>query len=144
MTRRLPPAAVLASLLPPGTAAAQTAGAVPGGAATLAQLVLSLGIVVVLIFAFAWLARRLRLAPQGGGGALRILAQVAVGPRERIVLLAVGDRQALVGVTGAGITSLALLDDAVALPGGGQPSSPGREPPLAERMRAMLERRGGP
>lgn len=142
MTHRLRVASGAAWLLPTA-AAAEAAGTVPGGAATFAQLALSLGLVVVLILAFAWLARRLRLAPQGGSGALRILAQVPVGPRERIVLLAVGERQALVGVTGAGITSLALLDEEV-VARGGEAASPGREPPLAERMRAMLERRGGP
>jgi flagellar protein FliO/FliZ len=134
-------ALVPACALPP-LAAAQATAPVPGGAAALAQLALSLLIVVALIVAFAWLARRMRLAPQGGGGALRVLAQVPVGPRERVVLLAVGDRQALVGVTSAGITSLALLDGEIAVPGGSGAGA--TESPLAGRMRSMLERRGRP
>ncbi len=122
-------------------AAAQSAGALPGGAAALGQLAVSLLLVVGLIVAFAWLARRMRIAPQGAAGTLRVLAQVPVGPRERVVLLAVGDRQALVGVTSAGVTSLALLDAEVEV-GGGGPGGPGAETALAERMRAMLARRG--
>lgn len=130
-------------LLQPSLAAAQGAGPMPAGAAALAQLAFSLLVVVALIIAFAWLARRLRITPQGAGGALRVLAQVPVGPRERVVLLAVGDRQALVGVSGAGITSLSLLDSEVTLTGA-PPVAPAAEAPLAERMRAMLDKRGRP
>lgn len=135
---RVAPAAAGAALAP--LAAAQATAPVPGGAAALAQLGVSLLLVVALIVVFAWLARRMRLAPQGAAGALRVVAQVAVGPRERVVLLAVGDRQALVGVTSAGVTSLALLDGEARLPVG----APDGEPALAERMRAMLARRERP
>ncbi len=141
--KRTASSAAAATWLLPSLAAAQGAGSpLPGGTAAVAQLAFSLLVVVALIVAFAWVARRMRLAPQGGSGALRILAQVPVGPRERIVLLAVGERQALVGVTGTGITSLALLDGEV-VPAGGQAGPPGQEPALAERMRAALARRGG-
>jgi flagellar protein FliO/FliZ len=137
------PAAAAAAALLPSLAAAQGAPPVPGGAAALAQLAVSLVVVVALIVAIAWMARRLRLAPQGAAGALRVLAQVPVGPRERVVLLAVGDRQALVGVSGAGITSLALLGEDVSLPPG-TPAAPAGEATLAERMRAVLEKRARP
>lgn len=135
-----PVAAALAGLLPGAAVAQSAAPPLPGGTGALAQLALSLAVVVALIVALAWLARRLRIAPAGGEGALRVLAQLPVGPRERVLLLAVGDRQALVGVSSAGVTSLALLDarvEAVA-----RPAAPAGEPPLAERVRAMLDRGG--
>ncbi|MCU0976227.1 MAG: flagellar biosynthetic protein FliO [Steroidobacteraceae bacterium] len=137
------PAAAVAPGLLPALAMAQGAAPIPAGGAAVVQLALSLAVVVGLIFAFAWLARRLRVAPLGAAGAIRVLAQVPVGPRERVVLLAVGDRQALVGVSGSGITALTLLEGEVTLAGSG-PGAAAGDVPLAERMRAMLEKRGRP
>ena len=45
--------------------------------------------------ALAWVLRRLQFARGGGGPVLGVVAQVPLGPRDRVVLLRIGDRQAV-------------------------------------------------
>ena len=110
-----------------------TAPAAPGAAAGFAQVAASLVLIVGVIIALAWLATRLRLTPRAASSGLKVLADVAVGPKERVVLLKVGDGQALVGVGADGIRPLALLERAVALPP--EAASPGA---FAERLRNLM------
>jgi flagellar protein FliO/FliZ len=108
-------AVALASAVPARAAAA--GAAVPVGAATgFAQVAASLLLIVGVIVALAWLATRLRLTPRAASSGLKVLADVPVGPKERVVLLKVGNAQALVGVGADGVRSLALLDRVVDLP----------------------------
>ncbi len=88
----------------------------PSAAAGFAQVAASLVLIVGVIVALAWLSNRLRLTPRAASSGLKVLADVAVGPKERVVLLKVGDGQALVGVGADGIRSLALLARTVELP----------------------------
>ncbi len=85
-------------------------------AAGLLQVLASLAFILAVIVALAWLATRLRLTPRSASSAVRVLADVAVGPKERVVLVKVGDAQALVGVGADGVRSLQLLDRAIDLP----------------------------
>jgi len=76
-------------------------------ATTLAALML----VVILILFLAWLVKRMKLPGiQGSDGTLKILRQLPVGQRERIVLLQVGEEQMLVGVTQQNISLLSKLE----------------------------------
>jgi flagellar protein FliO/FliZ len=111
------------------TAAPPTAGAAAGFAHVAASLLLIVGVIVAL----AWLATRLRLTPRAASSGLKVLADVAVGPKERVVLLKVGDAQALVGVGADGIRSLALLDRAVQLPA--EATTPSA---FAERLKSVI------
>jgi flagellar protein FliO/FliZ len=88
--------------------AAEPANASPSLSAELVSLILPLLLVVAtLLAAFYLLRRRFGLATRDGP--LRVAQVIAVGPRERIVLLDLDDRQLLVGVTSAEITHLATL-----------------------------------
>lgn len=79
-------------------------------ATTLASLLLVLAVIVLL----AWLIKRMKLPGlQGGDSAIRILRQLPVGQRERIVLLQVGEEQMLVGVTQHNISLLGKLDNPI-------------------------------
>lgn len=110
-----------------------------GGLAGLAQVVLSLLFILALVVALAWLAQRLRLTPRTSGGVIRVLGDLPVGPKERVLLLQVGDRQTLVGVGADGVHSLSLLESSVVLPA----SSVADEPVnLAARLRAVIEQAG--
>ena len=94
-------AAAIAAFAP---ALATAAAPAPASAATgFAQVAASLLLIVAVIFALAWLATRLRLTPRAASSGLKVIADVTVGPKERIVLLKVGDAQALVGVGADGI-----------------------------------------
>jgi flagellar protein FliO/FliZ len=87
-------------------------------ATTLASLVL----VVILIVFLAWLLKRMKLpGTQGADGALKVLKQLPIGQRERIVLLQVGEEQLLVGVTQHNISLLTKLEQPLAMDA--QPSS---------------------
>jgi flagellar protein FliO/FliZ len=93
--------AVLACLLalPP---IAHSADGTPAGSAvsvvSLLQVILALGVVLACIAVFAWFLRRWMPGPAGAGRFLRIVGGVMVGPKERLVLVEVGDTWLLVGV----------------------------------------------
>jgi flagellar protein FliO/FliZ len=85
----------------------------PGpGTAQIAQLVIGLVVVVAGVFLFARILARIHGGNVAGSGPLRVVAAVAVGQRERVVLMQVGDRQVLLGVTPSRISRLHELDAA--------------------------------
>jgi flagellar protein FliO/FliZ len=110
------PAALVAA--PAGAAAPTVTAAAPAASAAggFASVAFSLLVILAVIVGLAWLATRLRLTPRAASSGLRVLADVAVGAKERVVLLKVGDAQALVGVGPDGVRSLGLLERAVVLP----------------------------
>ena len=63
----------------------------PLSVGSVAQLSLSLVAIISLIFAVSWALKRFKLANPGGRGEIRVIDELALGPRERIVLLRVGD-----------------------------------------------------
>ena len=85
-------------------------------AAGLVQVTLSLLLVLAAVFAAAWAVRRLkgfgRLAP----GAIEVIADVALGPKERAVLVQVGKQQLLLGVASGNVNTLHVLSEPIATP----------------------------
>lgn len=82
------------------------------GLASLAEVVLALLLVVVVIVGLGWLLRRVQHGVGGGSSArLRMVAALALGPRERVVVVALGETQLLLGVTGSSITFLHRLEE---------------------------------
>ncbi|MGB5324661.1 MAG: flagellar biosynthetic protein FliO [Pseudomonadales bacterium] len=126
-TLAMPSAALLLFLLPSlPLQAADTAAAVPAvfEASTILKLLLSLGAIVLLIFALAWYARRLQGFTQGKQGALlQVLAATPVGARERVVLLRVGEEQVLLGVAAGRVEMLGRFS--VQVPGAGHSTAAG-------------------
>jgi len=110
----------------------------PLSVGSLTQLTLSLIAIVVLIFALGWVLKRFKLTTPRGSLDSEVLDQLALGPRERVVLLRIGDAQVLVGVGAGGIVPLTPLSTPVAL----KAAVPA--PPFAERLRDMMKRPGGP
>ena len=70
-------------------------------------------LVVLLIFAIAWLIRRLGGVPMMGGQAMKVNAVLSVGTREKVVLVDVGDKQVLLGVAPGRVTHLDSFDQPV-------------------------------
>jgi len=114
---------------------AQTSG--PLSAGSLAQLTLSLLAIIALIIAVSWLLKRLKIAGPGGRGDIAVIDQLGLGPRERIVLVRVGDHQVLVGVGASGIVALTPLATPIAIANGAE-----AEPAFAERLRELMKRAG--
>jgi flagellar protein FliO/FliZ len=76
---------------------------------SLLQITLSLLLVLVAIIAVAWLLRRMNLAGQGAGSLLKVIGSVAIGQRERVVLIEVDDTWLVVGVGPGQIRTLHTL-----------------------------------
>ncbi len=108
----------------------------PLSVSSLAQLTLSLIAIVALIFAVSWVLKRFKLAGPRGRGEIAVLDELAVGPRERIVLLRVGDSQVLVGIGAGGVVGLAPLSTPIALKG------VAAVPAFADRLRELMKRPG--
>jgi flagellar protein FliO/FliZ len=119
--RRLPVIAVaMAALLAAGLAGAATQPApVAGGGLGTAELVSAtlrmaagLAVVLGLLAAAAWAARRFRLTGRVRSGLIEIESGISLGTREKVVLLRVGQEQVLVGVSPAGMRTLHVLRSA--------------------------------
>jgi flagellar protein FliO/FliZ len=84
------------------------------GVAGVGQVTLALCIVLGAIFLCAWLTRRMRNLGAGRYGAVNVIAEVRLGPKERAVLLQVGTTQLLVGVAPGQISALHVLAEPLA------------------------------
>jgi len=111
-----------------------TAPVAPISVSSVAQLTLSLIAIVALIFAISWALKRFKLAGPRGRGELSVLDELVLGPRERIMLIRVGDSQVLIGV--GAIVGLAPLAANIALKG----AAPA--PVFADRLREFMKRPG--
>jgi flagellar protein FliO/FliZ len=92
---------------------------------------LALALVLGLLGASAWLARRTGLAPRNAGNALRVVSQLALGPRERVVLVEAGDRWFLLGVGAGGVRRLGTLAREPTAGASGAPAQPAPAPGFA-------------
>jgi flagellar protein FliO/FliZ len=99
-------AAVLLAAAAHGQAQAPAA---PATGPSLTPLLLGLLLVLALIPAAAWLLRRTGLAQSSSAAGLRVVAQLPLGPRDRIVVIEVADRRWLLGVSASGIRRLGTL-----------------------------------
>jgi flagellar protein FliO/FliZ len=88
--------------------AAPAASAPPAGPSML-PMITALVFVLALIPLAMWLLKRFGGAHGAGSSGLRVVAQLALGPRERIVVVEAGERWLLLGVTAASITRVGTL-----------------------------------
>ncbi|VVO83936.1 hypothetical protein PS850_01988 [Pseudomonas fluorescens] len=103
---------------PVATVATAAAPAVSSGVAgQLTQLVFGLLLVLGLIFFLAWLLRRVQQAgPAGKGQVIELIGSRALGPRDRLMLVQVGNEQILLGLSPGSITALHVLKEPVQVP----------------------------
>jgi flagellar protein FliO/FliZ len=102
---------------------AQSAALAP--TAGFGQMLFGLAAVIGLVFALAWIARRLGVPGQSQSPLLRRIAVLAVGTRERVMIVEAGDQWLVLGVTAHSIQTLHTLPKgeapavaALRLPGG--------------------------
>jgi flagellar protein FliO/FliZ len=76
-------------------------------------------------------------APRGSLDS-EVLEQLSIGPRERIVLVRIGEAQVLIGVGASGIVALTPLAAAITL------KAANATPAFAERLRDMMKRGASP
>jgi flagellar protein FliO/FliZ len=114
--------------------------ALPGPTGGLLRVLLALVLVVAAIFAAAWVSRRARGAVGARSSNLDVLAQLPLGPRERAVLIRVGQRQLLIGVATGCIRTLHVLepDTDAAGPGAGAAGAGIEAMPQRPSFKALL------
>jgi len=109
----------------------------PLSVGSLTQLTLSLAAIVVLILAIGWILKRFRLAAPRGSADIAVLDELRLSPRERVVLIRIGDAQVLLGIGAGGMVPLTPLAASIVL----QTAAPA--PAFAARMRELMKRPGG-
>jgi flagellar protein FliO/FliZ len=85
-------------------------GAVASSFGGIGQVTLALLLVLLAVFVVAILAKRLRNAVNGGSNGLEVIAQCALGARERAVIVKVGQTRLLLGVASGQVSLLHTLD----------------------------------
>ena len=108
----------------------------PVSVGSVTQLALSLAAIIALILAVSWVLKRLKLGTVRGGGEITVIDQLSLGPRERIVLVRVGESQVLVGVSAGGLVGLTPLAAPIAI------QSPPDSAAFADRLREFMKRPG--
>ena len=78
----------------------------PVGFGQALQVVLGLLVVLGMIVAAAWAARRLQAIRPQGRGRIRIIEGLAVGTRDKLLLVEVDGRRVLLGMSPGRITAL--------------------------------------
>jgi flagellar protein FliO/FliZ len=129
-----PLAAWAAEPVATATTAAPSVASVGSVGGQLTQLVLGLLLVLGLIFALAWAVRRMQQAgPAGKGQVIELIGSRALGPRDRLVLVQVGNEQILLGLSPGTITPLHVLKEPVPTPSAEQAT-----PEFAQRLMELL------
>ena len=100
-------------------------------AGELVRVLLSLGAIVALIFAAAWLTRRLQSRQISGGRRLRCIETMPISTRERVMLIEADGKRLLVGVGTGGIRALHVYDGTVPVEAAPAPTP---LPPFAELL----------
>ncbi|MDP9140057.1 MAG: flagellar biosynthetic protein FliO [Pseudomonadota bacterium] len=114
------------------TVPVSAAPSIAGGAL---EMVLSLLIVLAVMFALAWLLKRVQGARGSNAGALQVHAGVALGAKERVVWLEAGGKHFLLGVSANGVNLIHRYDEAPPLPE--RPTM--TMPPLARAFSSWLD-----
>lgn len=125
-------AAPFAALAQPAATGAAASAAAPAAGPSLLPMVVALLLVLALIPASMWLLKRFGAGTPAAAAGLKVVAQLALGPRERLVVVEAGERWLILGVTGSSINRVGTLPKG-ALPAAG--ASPAGFAQLLGRLR---------
>ena len=113
----------------------------PIGPGSVLQLTLSLAAVVAAIFGLGWILRRLHGLPSSTHRALKVIATLPVGTRERIAIIQAGDTQVLIGLSPGRIQTLHVLEKPVLeKPVGAASAAIGPEGPPTSKFKSLFDR----
>ncbi|AOJ23387.1 MULTISPECIES: flagellar biosynthetic protein FliO [Burkholderia] len=119
------------------------------GIGAVLQTLVGLAVVIGLVFACAWLARRFGFQPARRGGPLKVVSSVAVGAKENATIVEIGDTWLVLGVAPGNVRLLHSLPAGSAsatatapasadAPAGGNPSDGGLPGTFGSRFRDAL------
>jgi len=109
----------------------------PVSASTLLETLFGLLLVLASIAFVAWLLRRTNRFTSSANGQMKIVAGLSLGPRERALLLQVGEQQILVGVTAHQVQTLHVLDTPIV-----DKKVESASPNFGDRLQQILQQRG--
>lgn len=95
----------------------------PDQGAYMVQVLLGLLFVIGLVFALAWLLKRVGQGSLVGSRQMKIVASLPLGTRERLALVEVGGQHILLGITPTSINTLHVFDEPVDLDSSGEEGS---------------------
>lgn len=75
-----------------------------------ATMILSLLIVLLVVIVSAYILKKFQVTAQGGQQALKVVSSVHLGSKERVVVVQVGEKQLVLGVTTNQVNLLDTLD----------------------------------
>ena len=104
---------------------------------TYLQAGFALALIVALLGATAWLARKVSGGKGFGQAGLKVIGGVALGPRERIILVEVGNDWLVIGIVPGQIRTLHRLEKG-SLPDGISPAS--SDKPFAQWLQGITHR----
>lgn len=104
------------------------------------QMLLGLGLVIGLLYASLHALRRISGGNAQGAALLKVRGAAAVGPRERVVLVEVGEKILVLGVSPGRVNTLHTLDT-VDLPSSGNNASQLGGKDFQTWLKQTLERR---
>jgi flagellar protein FliO/FliZ len=111
---------------------------IPTTSGALLQGLLGLGMVLAVLAAFFWFLRRFSPGQNAAQGAVKVVGGVMLGPRERLVVVEVGETWLLLGVGGGQVNALHSLPR----PEGYTPAvAPPRGPDFAGKLKELLSKR---
>lgn len=96
-----------------------------------------LALIVALIYGCAWLMKRVGGGHFGAAGGMKIIAGISVGPREKVLLLEVGEQQVLVGVAPGRVSHLQTFPEPVIT------STSSDNTAFADKFKSMLSAQKG-
>lgn len=105
------------------------------------QVILSLLLVLAAIVLVAWLLKRINMPQNAAGSALKVVSGVAVGQRERIVLVEVNDTWLVVGVAPGQVTALHTMPKNMLPPAATDTAPSGADNKFKHWLKAVMEKR---
>ena len=107
------------------------------GGSELLGMGLSMLIVVAAILVLGWFYSRSRLAGSGASDIINVVATRALGPKERLLVVEVADKQLLIGMTSTSVQTLHVFDTPIEIATEERASSG-----FAARLRSQLQELG--
>jgi len=95
----------------------------PISGGNIGQLAMGLLAVVAFVFILGWFLKNVMRSGAVTSGAMKIIAGVSMGARERVVLMQVGETQILIGVTPGRIEKIHVLDKPIDVEPASNPAS---------------------
>lgn len=85
----------------------------PVSIGSMMQVFVSLAAVLLIFGGIVYVLKKLGGVRTGPGGKMHVIDGVSVGSRDRVLLIQVGEKQVLVGVSPNGISPISVFDETV-------------------------------